>query len=97
MYWKKTQNQQRNKANLNFGFITNIFKKAKTLLWAFPNYKTQILKNFPYILYTVWKKEKRIKKETKRKWEKHWGVDGSTVKRLKEAVMWFLVRVSVQI
>ena len=54
-------------------------------------------KNFPYILYTVWKKEKRIKKETKRKWEKHWGMDGSTVKRLKEAVMWFLVRVSVQI
>ena len=46
-------------------------------------------------------KQTKRKKETKRnkKWEKlyvtHWGMDGSTVKRLKEAVMWFLVCVSV--
>ena len=47
------------------------------------------------------KKQKEKQKETKRnkKWEKfyvtRWGMDRSTVKRLKEAVKWFLVCVSV--
>jgi hypothetical protein len=47
------------------------------------------------------RKNKKKQKETKRnkKWEKfyvtHWGMDRSTVKRLKEAVKWFLVCVSV--
>ena len=69
MYWKKTQNQQRNKANLNFGFITNIFKKAKTLLWEFPNYKTQILKisHISYIQYEKRKKESKKKQKENEK------------------------------
>ena len=44
-------------------------------------------------------KKKNKKKQKEQKWEKfyvtHWGMDRSTVKRLKEAVKWFLVCVSV--